>query len=88
MPGTRAYIDMRKENDWVEIILKNISAAELTFNPKEITERFARGDQARNTEGSGLGMAIAKSFVELQNGKLTVETEADLFRVTIRWPIM
>ena len=88
MPGTRAYIDMRKENDWVEIILKNISAAELTFNPEEITERFARGDQARNTEGSGLGMAIAKSFVELQNGKLTVETEADLFRVTIRWPIM
>lgn len=88
MPGTRAYIDMRKDNDWVVIILKNISAAELTFNPEEITERFARGDQARNTEGSGLGMAIAKSFVELQNGKLTVETEADLFRVTIRWPIM
>ena len=88
MPGTRAYIDLKKENDWVVIILKNISAAELTFNPEEITERFARGDQARNTEGSGLGMAIAKSFVELQNGKLTVETEADLFRVTIRWPIM
>ena len=88
MPGTRAYIDMKKDNGWVVIILKNISAAELTFNPEEITERFARGDQARNTEGSGLGMAIAKSFVELQNGKLTVETEADLFRVTIRWPIM
>jgi signal transduction histidine kinase len=88
MPGTRAYIDLKNDNGWVVIILKNISAAELTFNPEEITERFARGDQARNTEGSGLGMAIAKSFVELQNGKLNVETEADLFRVTIRWPIM
>lgn len=69
------------------ISLKNVSAAELTFNPNEITERFARGDQSRNTEGSGLGMAIAKSFVELQNGKLFVEIEADLFRVSIRWPV-
>ncbi len=67
--------------------LKNVSAAELTFNPDEITERFVRGDQARNTEGSGLGMAIAKSFVELQNGRLQIEVEADLFRVIIRWPI-
>lgn len=87
MPHTRAYIDMKKERGYVIISLKNVSAAELTFNPEEITERFARGDQSRNTEGSGLGMAIAKSFVELQNGKLFVETEADLFRVLIRWPV-
>jgi len=87
MPDTRAYIDMKKEDGYVTITLKNISASELTFNPQEITERFARGDQSRNTEGSGLGMAIAKSFVELQNGRLQVEVEADLFRVLIRWPI-
>lgn len=87
MPHTRAYIDMKKEGDYVVTTLKNVSAAELTFNPEEITERFARGDQSRNTEGSGLGMAIAKSFVELQNGRLSVEVEADLFRVIIRWPI-
>ncbi|WP_313077061.1 sensor histidine kinase [Lacrimispora sp.] len=87
MPNTRAYIDMKKEDGFVVICLKNVSAAELTFNPNEITERFARGDQSRNTEGSGLGMAIAKSFVELQNGKLIVEIEADLFRVSIRWPV-
>ena len=87
MPNTRAYIDMKKEDGYVVTSLKNVSAAELTFNPEEITERFARGDQSRNTEGSGLGMAIAKSFVELQNGKLLVEVEADLFRVIIRWPI-
>ncbi len=87
MPDTRAYIDMKKEDGYVTIAMKNISASELTFNPQEITERFARGDQSRNTEGSGLGMAIAKSFVELQNGRLQVEVEADLFRVIIRWPI-
>ncbi|HCD44461.1 MAG TPA: two-component sensor histidine kinase [Lachnoclostridium sp.] len=87
MPYTRAYIDMKKEGDYVVTTLKNVSAAELTFNPDEITERFVRGDQSRNTEGSGLGMAIAKSFVELQNGRLQIEVEADLFRVIIRWPI-
>ena len=64
-----------------------MSANELNFNPEEITERFVRGDQSRNTEGSGLGMAIAKSFVELQNGKMNVEVEADLFRIIIRWPV-
>ena len=78
---------MKKEGEYVVTTLKNVSAAELTFNPDEITERFVRGDQSRNTEGSGLGMAIAKSFVELQNGKLQIEVEADLFRVIIRWPI-
>ena len=87
MPHTRAYIDMKRENGEVVISLKNMSAAELNFSPEEITERFVRGDLSRNTEGSGLGMAIAKSFAELQNGKFSVETEADLFRVIIRWPL-
>lgn len=87
MPESRAYVDMKQENGYVIITMKNVSANELTFNPEEITERFVRGDQARNTEGSGLGLAIAKSFVELQNGKLDVDVEADLFRVMIRWPI-
>ena len=65
--------------------MKNVSAKELDFNPEEITERFVRGDSSRNTEGSGLGLAIVKSFVELQKGKLKIETEADLFKVEIRW---
>jgi len=87
MPNTRAYIDMKRDDGGVVITMKNVSANELTFNPEEITERFVRGDQSRNTEGSGLGMAIAKSFVELQNGKMNVEVEADLFRIIIRWPV-
>ena len=52
---------------------------------EELMERFVRGDESRNTEGSGLGMAIAKSFVEVQGGEMDVEIEADLFRVTVRW---
>ena len=55
------------------------------FTPEEITERFARGDLSRNTEGSGLGLAIAQSFTELQGGEFKVETDADLFKVTIIW---
>lgn len=88
MPHSRAYIDLKTEGGFVVISMKNVSSAELSFNPEEITDRFVRGDQSRNTEGSGLGMAIAKSFVELQNGKLCVEVEADLFRVIIRWPLL
>ncbi|MFR5601216.1 MAG: sensor histidine kinase [Lachnospiraceae bacterium] len=90
LPGTRAYIDITRETrqpgkTQAVIALRNISATELHIQPGELTERFVRGDAARNTDGSGLGLAIAKSFVELQNGEFTVETEADLFRVVIRW---
>lgn len=97
LPGTRAYVEMQAEyaqnGEWeggagqnhVVITMKNISAAELNVSPNELTERFVRGDVSRNTEGSGLGLAIAKSFVELQGGKMEIEVEADLFKVTIRW---
>ena len=85
MPHTRVYIEIAKEGQETVVRMKNVSAAELNFNPEEITERFVRGDASRNTEGSGLGLAIAKSFVELQKGKFKIETEADLFKVEIRW---
>lgn len=90
LPGTRAYVDMqvKQENSGhqkVIVTMKNISAAELNVSPNELAERFVRGDASRNTEGSGLGLAIAKSFVELQGGKMDIEVEADLFKVTIQW---
>lgn len=85
LPHTRVYIEMMTEGQEAVIRMKNISAAELNFNPEEITERFVRGDVSRNTEGSGLGLAIAKSFVELQRGTLKIETEADLYKVEIRF---
>ncbi|MEQ2424896.1 sensor histidine kinase [Enterocloster hominis (ex Hitch et al. 2024)] len=86
MPGTRAYIQVAREPEgYVNISMRNVSAQELDVSPEELTERFVRGDSARNTEGSGLGLAIARSFVEVQGGTMKVEVEDDLFRVTIRW---
>lgn len=86
MPGTRAYIQVVREPEgYVNISMRNVSAQELNVSPEELTERFVRGDSARNTEGSGLGLAIARSFVEVQGGTMMVEVEDDLFRVTIRW---
>ncbi len=85
MPHSRVYIDMKDRETEVVISFKNMSAAEMNFSPEEITERFVRGDLSRNTEGSGLGLAIAQSFTELQNGTFQVETDGDLFKVTICW---
>lgn len=85
MPHSRVYIELRKQNGEVTVSFKNMSAAEMNFSPEEITERFARGDLSRNTEGSGLGLAIAQSFTELQNGVFKVETDGDLFKVTLSW---
>ena len=87
MPNTRAYIDIARRGDSVQITLKNISASELDFNTEEIGERFVRGDKSRNTEGSGLGLAIARSFVELQGGTFKIETDGDLFKAVIEWGI-
>lgn len=86
MPHTRVYIEMKEEASQVRITMKNVSATELDFDTEEITDRFVRGDAARNTEGSGLGLAIAKSFTELQHGTLKINTEADLFKVEIVFP--
>lgn len=83
MPHTRVYIEVEAKKDAVCISMKNISAEELNFDTEEITHRFVRGDISRNTEGSGLGLAIAKNFAELQNGRLKISTEADLFRADI-----
>ena len=70
----------------MRIELKNISAAELSVDPNELTERFVRGDGSRNTEGSGLGLAIAKSFAELQGGSMRIETDGDLFKAVLLFP--
>lgn len=88
MPKTRVYVKIEKRDGEIVLHIMNISAAELTFNDDEITERFVRGDAARNTEGSGLGLAIAKSFTELQKGRFKIETEGDLFKAEVVFPIL
>lgn len=85
MPNTRVFIDIIENEKYVEIIMKNMAAEEITFNVDTIAERFVRGDESRNTEGSGLGLAIAKSFVELQGGIFNISVDGDLFKVTIKF---
>lgn len=85
MAHSRVYIAMNDQDGKVTVSLKNMSATEMNFTPEEITERFVRGDLSRNTEGNGLGLAIAQSFTELQGGEFKVETDGDLFKVTIMW---
>lgn len=84
LPGTRVYIDLRRERDGACICLKNISREKLNIGADELMERFVRGDCARNTEGSGLGLNIAKSLVELQKGSFRLAVDGDLFKVEIR----
>lgn len=85
MPHSRAYINVEILENRVIVTLKNMSEAELELNPEELTERFIRGDRARNTEGTGLGLAIVKSFVELQQGTFKIVVDGDLFKAIIEW---
>ena len=86
LPGTRVYIDVAKMERYVTVSLKNISAEPLNVSAEELTERFVRGDASRNTEGSGLGLNIAQSLMELQKGKLNLLVDGDLFKVTLIFP--
>ena len=86
MPGTRLYIDLSQMGGKVLLSVKNISREELNIGADELMERFVRGDGSRNTEGSGLGLNIAKSLMELQKGELQLLVYGDLFKVTLIFP--
>ena len=86
LPGTRLYIDLARVDNRVMISMKNISREELNVSADELLERFVRGDASRNTEGSGLGLNIAQSLMELQHGQLQLLVDGDLFKVTLLFP--
>lgn len=91
--GTRAYIDLSQEETkdagrQAVLTIKNISAQPLNIAADELTERFIRGDISRSTEGSGLGLSIAKSLAEVQNGTFDIYLDGDLFKVTMRFPVV
>ena len=86
LPGTRLYVDVGAVEDKAVISFKNISGAQLNISAEELMERFVRGDSSRNTEGSGLGLNIAKSLMELQKGQLQLLVDGDLFKVTLVFP--
>ena len=86
LPGTRLYLDLAEVDGKVVISLKNISREELNVEAEELLERFVRGDLSRNTEGSGLGLNIAQSLMQLQKGSLQIVVDGDLFKVTLVFP--
>ena len=86
LPGTRLYIDLSRAGNSVMISMKNISREQLNVSADELMERFVRGDTSRNTEGSGLGLNIAKSLMELQKGQLQLLVDGDLFKATLIFP--
>lgn len=87
MPHTRVYVDLQQEANQMVFTLKNISEAPLNVAVEELMERFVRGDVSRSTSGSGLGLSIAQNLVNLQQGKLEIRLDGDLFKVEIRFPI-
>ena len=85
LEGTRVYIDIVDEDNKIYIKLKNVSKQKLNISADELMQRFVRGEASRNTEGSGLGLSIARSLTELQNGKFNIYLDGDLFKVTIEF---
>lgn len=84
-PGTRAYLNLEINNGEAVIIFRNVSKYPLNISSEELFERFVRGDSSRNTEGSGLGLSIAKSLTELQKGKMEIYIDGDLFKVILKF---
>lgn len=89
MTGTRVYVSIDGRQDASEIVIsiKNISATPLNCNPEELTERFIRGDVSRTTEGSGLGLSIAKNLTVAQKGAFEIQLDGDLFKVLLTFPV-
>ena len=85
MEGTRVYTDIIEKDGRIVIQLKNVSKQKLNISVDELMQRFVRGEASRNTEGSGLGLSIARSLTELQEGNFNIYLDGDLFKVTIEF---
>ncbi len=92
MPGTRVYVEMEEEKEGKYnkylFFVKNISAKYLEVEACDLTERFIRGDKSRQTEGSGLGLSIAKNLIEAQRGEFEIQVDGDLFKAIIKFPAL
>ncbi len=87
-PLTRVYLNLEKKGNQAKITFRNTSKYALNISSDELMERFVRADTSRNTEGSGLGLSIAKSLVELQGGVMEITVDGDLFKVTLTFEIV
>ena len=86
MEGTRVYLDLTRGKGQVSLSVKNISREALNVPPERLMERFVRGEESRTTEGSGLGLSIARSLTELQGGTFSLSVDGDLFKATVSLP--
>lgn len=87
MPNSRVYIDISKNGKYGCMTMKNTSQNEIEVNAENLAERFVRGDSSRTTEGSGLGLSIAKSLVVLQDGRFEINIDGDMFKVIVGIPL-
>ena len=87
LPGTRVYVDLIRQDGQGVLMVRNVSAAPLDMPVEQLTERFVRGDESRTTEGSGLGLSIARSLAELMGGQLQLAIDGDLFKATVWLPL-
>jgi signal transduction histidine kinase len=85
-PGTRAYFDLAQTEEQVVFTAKNVSSEPLNTTPDELMERFVRGDSSRHSEGSGLGLSIARSLTELMGGTMNIVLDGDLFKAVVAFP--
>ena len=85
--GTRVYVDLQVHSDCAVLTVKNISRQPLNMEAGRLMERFVRGDASRTEEGSGLGLSIAQSLTELQQGRFQLEIDGDLFKASVTLPI-
>jgi len=83
LKGTRIYLELTEEDEFVNFTVKNIAGYEMDFTADSITERFVRGDRSRTTEGTGLGLSIVQSFIEAMGGKMEVTVDGDLFKISV-----
>ena len=87
-PQSRVYVTVATSGGNAVIVVKNVSAYELNLPEEELMERFKRGDEARASEGSGLGLSIARSLTELMGGSFKIEIDGDLFKATVTIPLV
>ncbi len=88
LKGTRIFYTLEKtDSGYAVITIKNIAAYEMDFTKEEILERFTRGDKARSTEGSGLGLSIAQGFTIACGGEFDIDIDGDMFKAMIKFPL-